>query len=57
MLSGGGDYRNASDYLQHGDTPFSYRVAKTLDPNVYRNIEYDTWHADRRGKWNAVTAH
>lgn len=30
--------------------PFSFKVAKALDPNMYRNIEYDTWIEVRRGK-------
>lgn len=29
--------------------PFPYKVAKALDPNIYRNIEYDTWTEIRRG--------
>lgn len=31
--------------------PFPYKVAKALDPNIYRNIEYDTWTEIRRGKF------
>lgn len=30
--------------------PFPYKIAKALDPNIYRNIEYDTWVEVRRGK-------
>lgn len=30
--------------------PFPFKVAKALDPNIYRNIEYDTWCETRRGK-------
>lgn len=30
--------------------PFPFKVAKALDPNIYRNIEYDTWGDTRRGK-------
>lgn len=26
-----------------GITPFPYKVAKALDPDIYRNIEYDSW--------------
>lgn len=29
--------------------PFPYRVAKALDPVVYRNIEYDVWLEERKG--------
>lgn len=31
--------------------PFPYKVAKALDPTIYRNIEYDTWTETRRGKF------
>lgn len=30
--------------------PFPFKVAKALDPNIYRNIEYDSWVEMRRGK-------
>lgn len=30
--------------------PFPYKVAKALDPSIYRNIEYDTWIELRKGK-------
>ena len=35
--------------LSKGITPFPYRVAKALDPNIYRNVDYDIWHEIRRG--------
>lgn len=31
--------------------PFPYKVAKALDPNIYRNIEFDTWTEIRRGRF------
>ncbi|CAH1173506.1 unnamed protein product [Phaedon cochleariae] len=35
--------------------PFPFKVAKALDPNIYRNIEYDSWGELRRemrlGEW------
>lgn len=34
--------------LLEGITPFPYKVAKALDPCIYRNIEYDTWSEMRR---------
>ncbi|XP_068228746.1 UDP-N-acetylglucosamine transferase subunit ALG13-like isoform X2 [Palaemon carinicauda] len=34
--------------LAHGIPPFPYKVAKSLDPDIYRNIEYDTWNTIRR---------
>lgn len=42
--------------LLEGITPFPYKVAKALDPCIYRNIEYDTWSDMRREQrmrnWN-----
>lgn len=29
--------------------PFPFKVAKALDPTIYRNIEYDSWGEVRRG--------
>lgn len=29
--------------------PFPFKVAKALDPTIYRNIEYDTWTEMRKG--------
>lgn len=34
--------------LQEGITPFPYKVAKALDPNMYRNIEFDSWNEARK---------
>ncbi|XP_047493885.1 uncharacterized protein LOC125042363 isoform X2 [Penaeus chinensis] len=34
--------------LAHGIPPFPYKVAKSLDPDIYRNIEYDAWNTVRR---------
>ncbi|XP_015127452.1 protein ovarian tumor locus [Diachasma alloeum] len=28
--------------------PFPYRIAKALDPNIYRNIDFDIWHELRK---------
>lgn len=33
-----------------GIIPFPYKVAKALDPNIYRNIEFDAWNDLKRGK-------
>nr|XP_031850193.1 GATA zinc finger domain-containing protein 14-like isoform X2 [Nomia melanderi] len=33
--------------------PFPYRVAKALDPNIYRNTDFDIWHEIRREVKNA----
>lgn len=30
--------------------PFPFKIAKALDPTIYRNIEYDAWTEVRRGK-------
>lgn len=34
--------------LEQGITPFPYRVAKALDPTIYRNIEFDSWSEMRK---------
>uniref|UniRef100_A0A182K0C6 OTU domain-containing protein n=1 Tax=Anopheles christyi TaxID=43041 RepID=A0A182K0C6_9DIPT len=39
--------------LNMGITPFPYKVAKALDRNIYRNVEFDVWHEMRMEKWNA----
>lgn len=31
-----------------GITPFPYKVAKALDPDIYRNIEFDSWSDCRK---------
>ena len=28
--------------------PFPFRVAKALDPDIYRNVEYDTWYEGKK---------
>lgn len=43
--------RNVKDLLNYGITPFPYKVAKSLDPNIYRNVEYDTWNEQRKGQF------
>ncbi|CAG5002688.1 unnamed protein product [Parnassius apollo] len=39
---------SAKDLLDNGITPFPYKVAKALDPDIYRNIEFDVWSDLRR---------
>uniref|UniRef100_T1H136 Tudor domain-containing protein n=1 Tax=Megaselia scalaris TaxID=36166 RepID=T1H136_MEGSC len=34
--------------LGEGITPFPYKVAKALDPDMYRNIEFDSWNEIRK---------
>ncbi|XP_017871629.1 PREDICTED: protein ovarian tumor locus isoform X1 [Drosophila arizonae] len=34
--------------LDDGITPFPYKVAKSLDPYMYRNIEFDSWNDLRK---------
>ena len=43
-------YVNVKDLLSVGVTPFPYKVAKSLDPDIYRNVEYDVWNDCKRGK-------
>lgn len=31
--------------------PFPFKVAKALDPTIYRNIEFDSWGEMRRGAY------
>jgi hypothetical protein len=40
---------NVRELLAQGATPFPYKVAKALDQNIYRNIEFDIWNDFRRG--------
>ncbi|XP_014218285.1 uncharacterized protein LOC106646692 isoform X2 [Copidosoma floridanum] len=42
------DDNEESLLLEKGITPFPYRVAKALDPNIYRNVDYDIWLEIRR---------
>ncbi|KAG7207447.1 hypothetical protein KM043_009088 [Ampulex compressa] len=39
--------------ITKGILPFPYRVAKALDPNIYRNTDFDIWHEIRREVKNA----
>ncbi|KMZ08791.1 protein ovarian tumor locus isoform X1 [Drosophila simulans] len=34
--------------LDDGISPFPYKVAKSMDPNMYRNIEFDCWNDMRK---------
>jgi OTU domain-containing protein 4 len=38
--------------LEQNITPFPFKVAKTLDPFMYRNIEFDVWNDVRRAQRN-----
>ncbi|KAL1459293.1 hypothetical protein WDU94_011294 [Cyamophila willieti] len=40
---------NMRRLLEIGITPFPYKVAKALDPDIYRNIEFDVWVEQKRG--------
>lgn len=40
---------NVRELLMKGVTPFPYKVAKSLDPNIFRNVEFDVWVDYRRG--------
>ncbi|KAJ9582491.1 hypothetical protein L9F63_003184, partial [Diploptera punctata] len=35
---------NVKELIAQGIPPFPYKVAKALDPNIYRNIEFDVWN-------------
>lgn len=34
--------------MRSGITPFPFKVAKALDPDIYRNIEFDSWNDKRK---------
>uniref|UniRef100_A0A182MG28 OTU domain-containing protein n=1 Tax=Anopheles culicifacies TaxID=139723 RepID=A0A182MG28_9DIPT len=40
--------------LALGITPFPYKAAKSLDPCIYRNVEYDVWREVRLAKINEL---
>lgn len=40
---------NSISVYVKGITPFPYKVAKALDPDIYRNIEFDSWSDQRKG--------
>lgn len=45
--------------LDENITPFPYKVAKALDPSIYRNTEFEFWQEARnenRLKWQGVDA-
>lgn len=42
---------SAKDLLDNGIVPFPYKVAKALDPNIYRNIQFDVWIEKRKGNY------
>lgn len=48
---------NVRDLLMKGVTPFPYKVAKSLDPNIYRNVEFDVWIDYRRGWFAGLIMH
>ncbi|XP_012284818.1 GATA zinc finger domain-containing protein 7 isoform X2 [Orussus abietinus] len=39
---------SSTNALMKGLTPFPYRIAKALDPCIYRNTDFDIWHETRR---------
>lgn len=40
---------DVKELLELGITPFPYKVAKALDIEVYRNVEFDVWNDYRKG--------
>lgn len=42
------EYVHFYKHMILGITPFPYKVAKALDPNMYRNIEFDAWNEQRK---------
>lgn len=35
--------------LKNQIPPFPFKVAKALDPTIYRNVEYDIWNETEKG--------
>ena len=46
---------SALEALDNFLIPFPYKVAKCLDPQSYRNIEYDVWLVDRPNNHDSPT--
>lgn len=41
-------YNNAEEIILQGIIPFPYKVAKALDSEIFRNIEFDVWNEQRK---------
>lgn len=41
---------NVRAVIDSGAILFPYKVAKALDPDIYRNVEFDNWVESQRGK-------
>lgn len=48
-LEKSGEESEDSQIATKNITPFPYRIAKALDPNIYRNTDFDIWHEIKRG--------
>uniref|UniRef100_T1JCG5 OTU domain-containing protein n=1 Tax=Strigamia maritima TaxID=126957 RepID=T1JCG5_STRMM len=44
----GGDGSEIRRALARGYPPFPYKVAKALDPDIYRNVELDVWNEQKK---------
>lgn len=42
---------NMKELLDMGAILFPYKVAKALDPDIYRNIDFDNWVDTLRGNF------
>jgi len=36
-------------------TPFPYKVAKSLSPDMFRNVEYDAWLESKKSEFMSFT--
>ncbi|XP_053997898.1 uncharacterized protein LOC128886761 [Hylaeus anthracinus] len=52
-VESGNDKIEDTQLIVRNVPPFPYRVAKALDPNIYRNTDFDIWHEIRREVKNA----
>lgn len=45
---------NMKELLDMGAILFPYKVAKALDPDIYRNIDFDNWVDTLRGVYDII---
>ncbi|XP_076756724.1 uncharacterized protein LOC143426890 [Xylocopa sonorina] len=60
-VENGNDETDGTQTVIRSIPPFPYRIAKALDPNIYRNTDFDIWHEIRRevknAGWNKHNSH
>lgn len=48
-VEGGNNNISEAQSELRGIPPIPYKVAKALDPGIYRNTDFDIWHEMRQG--------